>query len=422
MPRDKVIVKSPFFYGWYVLTASFFILFLYSGARFAIGVAFKPMLAEFGWNRSAISLAYFLNMTCYALTISFVGRWYDRYGPKWVIIITTLFLFTGCASLSFITAYWQFLVAYGILFGVGLGGPSTSLFASLASKWFDKGRGMAVSIGISGSCIGQFALVPFFTLLVLHYGWGASYFWIGLSMLVVNVPLALWVIKGNPADLGLRPFGSGEVEKGEDPRVNSVNHVESRDLGIRDAMRTGSYWFLVVMMFICGSGDFFVTTHLIPYVTDHGISPTTAGHMLAWFGLMSFGGVIVAGPVSDRIGNRIPIALTFVIRIFLFLMVLMYQNSISFYVFALVFGFTFFISAALAPVMIGRLYGLSHVGILSGVATTVHHFGGGFWTFVGGWLFDQTGSYRATFILSAVTSLVALLCTLLIKEKRHQAR
>ncbi len=185
-------------------------------------------------------------------------------------------------------------------------------------------------------------------------------------------------------------------------------------------MGTRSFWLYLIVMFVCGSGDFLMMTHLVPFVTDHGISTFTGGKMLAWFGLMSLVGILVAGPASDLIGNKIPIALTFVLRFILFLLILKYQNRGSFYVFALGFGFTFLITGPLTPTLLGRLYGFSHIGLISGFITTVHHLGGGFWAYMGGVIFDHTGSYRLAFILSALMALVAVFSTLLIVEKRHQ--
>jgi predicted MFS family arabinose efflux permease len=173
-------------------------------------------------------------------------------------------------------------------------------------------------------------------------------------------------------------------------------------------------------MLVCGSGDFMVTTHLVPLVTDHGISTTTGGHMLAWFGLLSLGGILVAGPASDLIGDKIPIALTFVLRVFLFLLILKYQGLVSFYVFSLAFGFTFLVTAPLTPTLAGRLYGFSHVGVISGFITTIHHFGGGLWAYFAGVIFDHTGNYELVFVLSAIMAFTAAVCALLIKEVRHQ--
>jgi predicted MFS family arabinose efflux permease len=141
--------------------------------------------------------------------------------------------------------------------------------------------------------------------------------------------------------------------------------------------------------------------------------------MLAIFGLMSLGGILVAGPASDLIGNKIPIALTFALRLILFLMILKYRNPILFYFFAGGFGFTWMVTAPLTATLAGRLYGFTHVGLISGFITTVHHLGGGFWAYMGGLLFDKTESYQIIFVLSAALAVIAMISALLLKEKRH---
>jgi len=412
-------MKSRIFYGWYVLGASFLILFLSSGARYTIGIAFKPLIAEFGWSRSAVSLAVFLNMAFYALSVIATGKLYDRFGPKWVIILSTLFVSSGYMLMALSQTLWHFLLLYGVIAAVGLGGTTVPIFAALMSKWFEKRRGLTISLALSGNCLGQFALVPLFTTLIADYGWRASHFWIGVMMLVLNLGLTFLVIRGDPEDLGVIPYGRKEKN------VNSFFHGDAKegpqrkDLGLREAMRTSSFWLFVLFMFVCGSGDFLVTTHLIPMVTDYGIPAATAGNMLAWFGLLSLGGILVAGPASDLIGDRIPIALTFLLRVLAFLLVLRYQTMFSFYVFALVFGFTFLVTAPLTPTLVGRLYGFSHVGVLSGFITTLHHLGGGLAAWGGGVLFDLSGSYQAALALSAVMAAIAVVSVMLIREKRE---
>jgi len=134
---------------------------------------------------------------------------------------------------------------------------------------------------------------------------------------------------------------------------------------------------------------------------------------------MSLAGILVVGPLSDLIGNKTPIAFTFLLRFILFFLILKYQNLGSFYVFSLGFGFTLLITAPLNATLMGRLYGFSHLGLISGFVSTVHHLGGGFWAFMGGSIFDRTGSYRLVFILSAIMALVAALSAMLIEERRH---
>jgi len=412
--------KFHIFYGWNILAASFIILFLTTGVRFSIGVVFKPLIEEFGWDRGLVSLGFFINMTIYSFSIIIAGRAYDRYGPKWVIITSNVFLSTGFMILAFIDSFRGFFISYGILAALGMGGTTVPIFAAITSKWFEKGRGLAVSLGLTGSCVGQFVLVPVFTILVLRYGWRISYFFMGLAMLIIIMTLAFLVIKGDPQDLGLKPWGhTNEVQlrKEGDKKPTAL---ESRDLGLMEAMKTSSFWLFLTFMLICGSGDFMVTTHLIPMVTDYNISPITAGNMLAWLGLMSLAGILIAGHISDKIGTKIPIFLTFLLRFVLFILILKYQNLLSFYFFACAFGFTLLITAPLNAILVGRLYGFSHIGLISGFITTIHHLGGGFLAYIAGEVFDRTGSYHLIFILSAIMVLIAALCTVLIKERRHQ--
>jgi MFS family permease len=165
---DENRQHSRFFYGWYIVVASFVILFFNSGARYAFGVMIKPIIKEFGWSRGAVSLVFFVNMAVFALSLFIVGKLYDRFGPKWVIIVSTLFISAGFVLTSFINSIGQFFFSYGILAALGIAGTSVPLIATLTSKWFDKWRGLAISLSLSGNSIGQFTLIP----LATDYGRG----------------------------------------------------------------------------------------------------------------------------------------------------------------------------------------------------------------------------------------------------------
>src|SRR5512134_3415406 len=115
MISNSIPRQSRIFYGWYVLGAAFLILFLNSGARFTIGIAFKPLVADFGWSRSAVSLAVFLNMAFFSLSVIVTGKLYDRFGPKWVIIISTLLISLGYMLIALTQTLWHFLFLYGVV-------------------------------------------------------------------------------------------------------------------------------------------------------------------------------------------------------------------------------------------------------------------------------------------------------------------
>lgn len=430
MSRNRSLID----YGWYVLAASFAVLFVNAGARLMIGVFEKPVIAEFGWSRGQFSAVVFVNTAMLAVSIVVTGHLYDRFGPKWVILVSSLLFSAGLLLTAVMTGLWQFFLFYGVVAGAGLGGVGAPIFGAVVSHWFERARGTAISLAMAGTSLGQFALVPLFTLYYLDQGWRSTMAWLGVLTLVVNVTLVLLVLRGDPEDLGKEPYGHAGRASGAPPEVDEVTGgegvivvhphlpaLEPRSLGLREAMRTSSFWLFTVAMFVCGAGDFLLTTHLVAMATDHGVPTSTAVAMLAWFGLLSLGGILLAGPASDLVGDKAPIAAAFAIRVVVFALVVRYQAPWAFWVLALGFGFTFLVTAPLTTTLMGRLYGFASIGLLSGFVTTVHHFGGGLWAFVGGAVFDATGAYTAAMVLSAVASAVALVCTLLIREVRHVA-
>jgi MFS family permease len=427
--RTSSIPTPRIFHGWYVLTASFLILFLSSGGRFVFGVMVKPMEAEFTWSRSAISAAVFLSMAVYAVATILTGRWYDRFGPKWVIALSTLLFAAGYALMATMHSLWQFLLYYGVVSAAGLGGITVPLFGSLMGRWFERRRGLAVSLAFAGGCLGQFFLVPAFSHLVLTSGWRTTSLWIAGLSVALNLPLVFGVIRSDPKGLGLQAYGATAEPSGPSASPahtapqGAVLHASASPLSggltLSQAMRTRSLWLFTLVMFICGAADFLVTTHLVAMVTDYNVTPAEGADMLAWLGLLSLGGVLLAGPAADALGNKLPIALTFVFRIFLFGLLFALKNEASFWTFSLGFGFTLLVTAPLTTTLLARLYGVTHLGFISGFITMAHTFGGGFWAYFGGFIFDRTGDYDLALLISAGMSVAALICTVLIREQRH---
>ena len=414
------------FYGWYVLAASFVILFLNTGGRSIIGLMVKPMANEFGWSRAAISSAVFLNMAVFSVATIVAGRLYDRYGPKWVIAGSTLLFSAGYALMATMDSMWQFLAYYGVLSAAGLGGITTSVFGSIIGNWFERRRGLAISLAFAGSCLGQFFLIPVFSDMILASGWRSPVTWIAILSLVVNLPLVFGVIRGNPDSFGLEPYGVRDRHDRRDPRSGADSPVgPSRaaaapaGLTLSEAMQTRSLWLFTSVMFVCGGADYLVTTHLVAMVTDYGISADSGANMLAWLGLLSLGGVLVAGPAADAIGNKIPIAATFGVRILLFALLFAFKGEVPFWIFSLGFGLTFAVTAPLTPTLLAALYGVTHLGFISGFITTAHMLGGGLWAYLGGVVFDSTGDYDLALLISAGLSALALVGTLFIREERH---
>jgi len=278
-------------YGWYIVGASLVMLFFNSGAQYAIGVMFKPIIREFGWSRSAVSFVILVNMVVFALALTVVGKLYDRFGPKWIIIFSTMLISAGFVLASFSHGFGHFFFSYGLLAAAGPAGTGVPLVSTLVSKWFEKWRGLAISLSLAGTSLGVFVLVPLLSLMAASYGWRSSFFYLGLTVLVVNVCLALFVLKGDPHHLGKRPFGAVSTERGQTKAANGAVFRETLpSIGLRGAAHTRSFWLFLITMFICGSGDYFATTQFINIATDYGVSSFTAGKMMGWYGLLSLAG------------------------------------------------------------------------------------------------------------------------------------
>jgi predicted MFS family arabinose efflux permease len=415
------IPKLAIFYGWYVLSGAFLILFFVQGTRSVFGVLFKPIISELGWSRGAVSLATFVNMAVFALTLILVGRFYDRYGARKVLFVATLFLTIGHLGIALVKSYWQFLILDGLVVAIGFGGASVPLFAVLASKWFHRHRGLAISIALAGGCLGQYILVPVATYLVAALNWRWAFIMIGLSILLVNLLMIWLVIKDDPAELGLVALGAEAISILDNSR--DVAPQDRRfDSDLWAAMRTRPFWLFLTVMFICGGGDYLVLLHLVPMVTDHGIPADTAARMLAWYGLLSLAGILTTGRAIDMIGDKIPVVLTFILRGLLFLYILKSQTVTAFYIFSLGFGFTMMVTAPITTTLMGRLYGLTHLGLITGVITTIHHLGGGLWAYLGGALFDHSGDYHLVLGFYGGCCLLATVCTLLIRTRPISSR
>ncbi len=212
---EKLVLRRPrIFYGWYVLAASFALLFVGAAAQALFGLLVKPMQVEFDWSRGAVTSAALVNLTVYAVSLLVTGRLYDRWGPKWVVAGSAVLVALGYSLMSTIHSLWQFLLYYGVLAAAGFGGTSIALFGSIMGRWFEKRRGLAISLALAGYPIGQFVLIPLLSDAIAIDGWRSTCLWIAAITLVATLALTFGVIRGDPAKLKMRPYGSDSPDSG----------------------------------------------------------------------------------------------------------------------------------------------------------------------------------------------------------------
>ncbi len=165
-----------------------------------------------------------------------------------------------------------------------------------------------------------------------------------------------------------------------------------------------------------------MATHIVAFAQDQGVGDVLAGNLLAWMGVMGLLGVLLAGVMADAVGASRPTALCFLMRIGIFALIIPLQSTPAILAFGLLYGFTFLITAPLTVVFLGNIYGPNRLGTLTGTVSMIHQIMGGLGALTGGWIFDQTGSYNAAFILMLSLSLAATVLTLAVREplRRHR--
>jgi len=374
------------------LAACFLLMLIGGGARFAIGLTFKPMVDEFGWSRGELGLAVGLYMVVSAFATFMAGRMADRFSPRALLIGGTVIGGVGIAAMSLVTQPWHALVLYGVVFAIGNGAASLVIVGVIVTRVYPGRAGLANAIAISGMSVGQLVMIALLAAVMVQIGWRAVFVWIGIAHLAL-LPLLI----GIPGQ-----GGAGSARRGELP--------------LRDAARSRQFWLLIAIYAICGLDDFFVTTHVAAFAQDRGLSPLIAGNLLALMGLTGLAGVIASGLASDRLGPVWPTAAAFIARIVVFGWIAIDQSPLSIAVFALVFGATFLVTAPLTVVFIRESFGTRNLGALAGFITMTHQIFGGLGAYAGAAIFDATGGYDAAFVVMLASAVVALALTLMLRR------
>jgi predicted MFS family arabinose efflux permease len=375
--------------------AGFLVLLVGGGARFAIGLTFKPMVDEFGWARGELGLAVGAYMLVSAVATFLAGRMADRLSPRALLIGGTVIGGLGIGLMSLVSQPWHALVLYGVVFAIGNGAASLVVVGVVVMRIFPGRAGLANAFAISGMSVGQLVMIAVLASVMVQIGWPSVFIWIGVAHLAL-LPL-LFALPGQ----------GGAASSAGAPREN---------LSLREAAGKRQFWLLLAVYAICGLDDFFVTTHVAAFAQDRGLSALAAGHLLALMGLTGLAGVIASGWASDRLGPVWPTAAAFAARIIVFGWIAIDQSPVSIAVFALVYGATFLVTAPLTVVFVRESFGTKHLGALAGLITMVHQIFGGIGAYAGAAIFDATGGYDAAFVVMLVSAVVALALTLMLRR------
>ncbi|HYU17269.1 MAG TPA: MFS transporter [Chloroflexota bacterium] len=391
------------YYGWIMLSAVALMTFASSGSRFSFGVFVQPMSETFGWDRAQLALAASLNLLVGGLFRPVAGILADRAGSKLVALVGVALAASALILTSYVRELWQFYFAYGLLLAIGYACASPVTVTTLVSHWFVKRRSLAMSIGSTGTSLGELVTVPLAMLAVLYTGWDAAFRTIAGFMVLIVVPAVFLLIHNRPADRGLKPYG-------QDERLGASGHAASGpSLTLRQAARSGDFWRLSFGFFVCGFTMSFASTHFVPFAMDMGFEPMAAANALGLVGGFSIVGGLGAGYLADRFSRKNVLAAVYLIRGLAFGVLLEARDLPTLYLGSLLLGVSWTSTSPLTSAITADRCGLKNLGTIFGMMFTIMPIGSAVGAYLGGVVYERAHSYELSLTASAIAGLAAAL-------------
>ncbi|SEP09217.1 MULTISPECIES: MFS transporter [unclassified Pseudomonas] len=382
--------------GW-VLVGGALILALSLGVRHGFGLFLAPMSAEFGWGREVFAFAIALQNLIWGLAQPFTGALADRFGAAKVVLIGGVLYALGLVFMGMADSPWSLSLSAGLLIGIGLSGTSFSVILGVVGRAVPpEKRSMGMGIASAAGSFGQFAMLPGTLGLIGWLGWSAALLALGLLVALI-VPL-VGMLKDAPAPL--------------------TGHEQTLSEALREACSHSGFWLLAVGFFVCGFQVVFIGVHLPAYLVDQHLAASVGTTVLALVGLFNIFGTYTAGWLGGRMSK--PRLLTglyllraVVIGLFLWLPV----TTTTAYLFGMAMGFLWLSTVPLTNGTVATLFGVRNLSMLGGIVFLFHQLG----SFLGGWLggvvYDRTGSYDLIWQVSILLSLLAAALNWPVRER-----
>lgn len=408
-----MIRRLPFFYGWVIVAVAFVTMAVSVSARTSFSLLLPPILEEYGWERAVVAGAFSTGFLMSALLSPIAGRLVDRRGPMLVIEIGAISVGLGLILAAQVAEPWHLYVTVGVLVGVGANLMSYTVQSMYLPNWFQRRRGLAISLAFSGVGVGAILVLPAFQTIIVAEGWREACYTLGILTLVLLMPINLLVRK-RPQDVGLQPDGRkpkpGETDDGGqryrimDPDWVAVEWTLSR------AVRTGRFWWVALGFFTALVAWYAIQVHQTKYLLEIGFNPIDAAWALGFVAVVAIPGQIALGALSDRIGREGVWALAslgFAISYAAALALKIWPTELLLYV--MVFGQGFLgyaYTSVLGPIMMEIFEG-PHFGTIFGAMNVAAIGGGAAGPFITGVIYDATGSYDGGFALALACCFVS---------------
>ncbi len=366
------------------------VILLFSlGIRHTFGLFLQPVTVDQGWGRETFAFAIALQNLIWGVSQPFAGMLSDRFGALRVVSLGAVLYATGLWIMSSVSGEATFILGAGVLIGLGLSGTTfTIVFGTLSRLVPAEQRSLAMGITMAVGSFGQFVMLP------LGLGLMGWLTWPGA--LVVFSALALLMF---PLAYGMR----------EPARVEPPGTVHQGALdALGEAFSTRDFWLLCMGFFVCGFQVVFIAVHLPAFLADEGLDVSVATTVLALIGLVNIAGTYYAGLWGGR--RRKPMLLSWIYlgrAVAIAGFILLPVTAITAYAFAVAMGLFWLSTVPLTNGTVASVWGVRHMSMLGGIVFFAHQLGSFAGGWLGGWLYDRTGSYDSTWAIAIGLSVVA---------------
>lgn len=382
-----------------VLLCGAMIVTLSMGIRHGFGLWLQPITQAQGWTRETFAFAIAIQNLSWGVFGIFAGMMADRFGAFRVLLAGAALYAAGLAGMGLSTSPLVFTLTAGVLLGAAQAGTTYAVVYGVIGRQVDPAkRSWAMGVAAAAGSFGQFLMVPVEGFLISGLGWKEAL--LALSVVVLLIA---------PFALGLREPG---FAAGSPPaRDQSIAQA------LAEAFKYPSFQLLMAGYFVCGFQVVFIGVHMPSYLKDKGLSPQVASYALALIGLFNVFGTYIAGTLGQKLAKRKILAAIYLgraaaIAVFLWAPL----SPLSVYIFASVMGLLWLSTVPPTNATIAQIFGVAHLSMLGGFVFFSHQIGSFMGVWLGGLLYDRTGSYDIVWYISIALGIFAAIVNLPVRE------
>ena len=381
-----------------VLICGAAIVTLSMGIRHGFGLFLQPMTTDRGWSRETFAFALALQNLAWGLAGPVAGMWADRFGAFRVLVVGAVLYAGGLVTMAMATTGAGLAGSAGLLLGMAQSGTTYAvIYGVIARNVAPEKRSWAMGITAAAGSFGQFLMVPVESSLIGSLGWQTALIVLGCAALAI-APLAL----------GLREPPHAAIGSGPRQTVRAA---------LREAFAYPSFRWLTAGYFVCGFQVVFIGVHMPSYLKDQGLTPEVATTSLALIGLFNVFGTYAVGVLGQRLAKRYILAAIYALRgVAITLFVLAPLTPWSVYLFSAVIGLLWLSTVPPTNAIVAQIYGVQYMSMLGGFVFLSHQLGSFAGVWLGGRLYDATGSYAVVWWLAVALSVLAMLANLPVRE------